>query len=236
MGIVVFTDKFLEGVPGNMWDFTASYDLFVFLIRPEVPPPWSAEKWRGIVSEMELLADPQLLKAAGIRSLQHEIEPYRNVSFGALNWNEKSHTKWTHTAETRTVFVHAELWAPRWTICEREDQPPQIFMAMAAKRLHGPIGSCAALIVAFDRRGRWPRLDAFSARLAGLLDSSYAGHCVRPWGLTSGSIGYTDGIQDLMSTGLLTHGLRDVSTLDQRILRGTWKPIGHERGTDSVSG
>jgi len=236
MGIVVFTDKFLEGVPGNMWDFTASYDLFVFLIRPEVPPPWSAEKWRGIVSEMELLADPQLLKAAGIRSLQHEIEPYRNVSFGALNWNEKSHTKWTHTAETRTVFVHAELWAPRWTICEREDQPPQIFMAMAAKRLHGPIGSCAALIVAFDRRGRWPRLDAFSARLACLLDSSYAGHCVRPWGLTSGSIGYTDGIQDLMSTGLLTHGLRDVSTLDQRILRGTWKPIGHERGTDSVSG
>ena len=110
-----------------------SYDVYVILGHPDSTPIWTDSAW----VEAARVLDPLVAAAwdrAAVRSTQLRASAgspnQRAISFGRLGWNQKSHGKWVQgpgaIAESRE-FLDVEVWAPTWTICESERQPPDLF-------------------------------------------------------------------------------------------------------------
>lgn len=122
--------------------FSRDYEVFLLLAAPDAPPLWNAAQWTPFAASLDGLM-AQARGKAGVRS--HQYNPKgKPISFGRLGWDEKSHAKWTHTAATTQArFMTVEAWAPTWTLCEKDDQAPDVFLALANESLLGrPASPC----------------------------------------------------------------------------------------------
>jgi len=62
--------------------------------------------------------------------------------------------------------------------------------------------------------------------IATVLQAVVRGHCVRPWGRSTGSgSSYTDAINDLAIVGLFNPGPRHIEPASLSMLKGTWAPF-----------
>jgi hypothetical protein len=52
------------------------------------------------------------------------------IKLGKLRWDSTSHSKWTIMDNTDSYFQSFELWAPIWTVCEKRDFPPEIYISI----------------------------------------------------------------------------------------------------------
>src|SRR3954463_10229562 len=111
------------------------FDVYLVLGDPRRPPAWSSPVWSRIAAHL----DPLVAAARGpaaVRSCQLRrgagTPNQSGISFGRIGWNEKGHRKWTHgPADGDAIeFVDAEVWAPSWTACQREDRAPDVFLRM----------------------------------------------------------------------------------------------------------
>jgi len=59
---------------------------------------------------------------------------HSEIKLGRLKWNDKSHDKWTIENENEEYFQSFELWSPTWTICEKRQVPPEIFISISNER------------------------------------------------------------------------------------------------------
>src|SRR5262249_3356812 len=123
------------------------YDVYVLLGDPAAIPPWTRLIWTDVAKALDPLMQVARDRPA-VRSSQLGPGPgspnQRSISFGRIGWNEQGHKKWTHSEDGQLAsgepahFLTCEVWAPSWTVCQRELRAPDVYFAM---RNEGGLGS-----------------------------------------------------------------------------------------------
>lgn len=121
------------------------YDFYlIFGQNEESRYPWIRSNWD---KDFEPFIDLLLKKSVnrnktGIRATTYKVEKrftkndnkefnyLSEIKSGRLKWDAKSHDKWTLSNSNDTYFQDFELWTPGWTICEKKDSPPDIFISI----------------------------------------------------------------------------------------------------------
>lgn len=132
----------------SSWD-NRQYDFFlIFGQNDENKSPWIKKNWK---SDFEpyfdlLIKKNKNIKNTGIRATKSKPEKriskkenkefiyYSDIKLGRLKWDEKSHKKWTISNNTENYFLDFELWSPIWTICEKRQSPPEIYISICNER------------------------------------------------------------------------------------------------------
>ena len=208
--------------------FSREYEVFLLLAAPDAAPLWQAAQWTPFAASLDGLI-AQARGKAGVRS--HQYNPKgKPIAFGRLGWDAKSHAKWTHTAATTQArFMSLEAWAPTWTLCEKDDQAPDVFLALANESLLGRAGKplqfgqrlvCAiATDMGADASAT---LQAALAQLAVQQDAVVFAHTRRQWGSASPYGGFTGAIQDMLIGGLFQPDTPHARPLDAATFREPW--------------
>ncbi|MDO8051269.1 hypothetical protein O3301_22630 [Janthinobacterium sp. SUN211] len=209
--------------------FSRDYEVFLLLAAPAAAPLWDAAQWMPFAASLDgLMAQASARGKPGVRS--HQYNPKgKPISFGRLGWDDKSHAKWTHTPETRDArFMSLEAWAPTWTICEKDGQAPDVFLALANESLLGradkplQFGQRLVCAIATDLGPEAAALRHSLAQLAAQQDAVVFAHTQRQWGSASPYGGFTDAIQDMLIGGLFRQDDPHVQPLDDATFREKW--------------
>ena len=213
--------------------FSREYEVFLLLAAPDAAPLWQAVQWTPFAASLDGLI-AQARGKAGVRS--HQYNPKgKPIAFGRLGWDATSHAKWTHTPQTTEArFMSLEAWAPTWTVCEKDDQAPDVFLALANESLLGRAGKplqfgqrlvCAiATDMGADASAT---LQAALAQLAVQQDAVVFAHTRRQWGSASPYGGFTGAIQDMLIGGLFQPDDPHARPLDAATFREPWTRIGN---------
>ncbi|MFC4476374.1 hypothetical protein [Flavobacterium chungangensis] len=148
-----FKDKFL-----NLYDnFTNAdsswenreYDFYLIFGQVDYEKsPWIKTNWKSNFEPYFdlLVKQSEFLKETGVRATKCKLEKrvskkdnkefvyHSDLKLGRLKWNEKSHEKWTMSDNTENYFLDFELWSPIWTICEKRQCPPEIYISISNQR------------------------------------------------------------------------------------------------------
>lgn len=213
--------------------FSRDYEVFLLLAAPDAPPLWGAAQWTPFAASLDgLMAQAGARGKAAVRS--HQYNPKgKSIPFGRLGWNAKSHAKWTHTpATTQARFMSLEAWAPTWTVCEKDDQAPDVFLALANESLLGRAGKslqfgqrlvCA---IATDMGSAAAATSRQSLmQLAAQQEAVVFAHTQRQWGRAAYG-GFTGAIQDMLIGGLFQPDDPHARPLDAATFREAWTHIG----------
>lgn len=208
--------------------FSRDYEVFLLLAAPDAIPLWDAAQWLPFAASLDGLVAQARGKAA-VRS--HQYNPKgKPIAFGRLSWDATSHAKWTHTAATTQArFMSLEAWAPTWTTCEKDDQAPDVFLALANESLLGlagkslQFGQRLVCAIATDMGAdAAATLQAALAQLAVQQDAVVFAHTRRQWGRASPYGGFTDAIQDMLIGGLFRQDDPHAHPLDDATFREKW--------------
>lgn len=208
--------------------FSRDYEVFLLLAAPDAAPLWQAAQWTPFAAALDGLI-AQARGKAGVRS--HQYNPKgKSIAFGRLGWNATSHAKWTHTAETTEArFMSLEAWAPTWTVCEKDDQAPDVFLALANESLLGLAGKplqFSQRLVCAIATDMGPQaaatLQAALAQLAARQDAVVFARTHRQWGRASAYGGFTAAIQDMLIGGLFRQDDPHARPLDDGAFQDAW--------------
>ena len=219
---------------------TADYETYVVLGDPEASLLWGWKVWQRFLPAIDPLIQAARGKPA-VRTTQYLPNQAGEVKFGRLGWKESDHQKWSHGSPTNKAaskswsFLSFEMWAPTWTICQRENLAPDVFLAIANESLSGgyrqellfnPIVVFAVVSKLVEQHPS--EVSAVVLALQGLLSAKLAGYQRRPWGKAFGSAGFTNSIQDLVVSGLFRPGPRHKGEIGFHLFADKWKPISPE--------
>ena len=211
--------------------FSRDYEVFLLLAAPDAAPLWNAAQWTPFAASLDGLV-AQARGKVGVRS--HQYNPKgKSIAFGRLGWNATSHAKWTHTAETTEArFMSLEAWAPTWTVCEKDDQAPDVFLALANESLLGLAGKrlqFSQRLVCAIAADMGPQaaatLQAALAQLAARQDAVVFARTHRQWGRASAYGGFTAAIQDMLIGGLFRQDDPHARPLDDATFREAWERL-----------
>jgi len=122
------------------------YDFYlIFGQTDENKSPWIADNWnKDFQPYFDLLIkQTAYLKETGIKVTKYQPEKriskkdskefiyHSEIKLGRLKWDEKSHDKWTIPNNTDYYFQGFELWSPIWTVCEKRQTPPDIYITIS---------------------------------------------------------------------------------------------------------
>jgi hypothetical protein len=122
---------------------TNSYISIVIVGKSEANLAWPWRTWSVIIPWLDPILSATR-EGVGVRSVQGVRVTHKDVRFGQLGWDTKSHKKWSHLSEVNKeesgnwVFCFTEIWAPRWTVCARERRDPLVFMNVTNPFLLAP--------------------------------------------------------------------------------------------------
>ena len=208
--------------------FSREYEVFLLLAAPASPGLWQQEQWTPFADAVNGIVAQARGKGA-VRS--HQYNPAgKLIAFGRMGWDARGHAKWTHTqATTDARFMSLEAWAPTWTLCEKDDQAPDVFLALANESLLGRAGKplqfgqrlvCAiATDIGPDAAAT---LRQALAQLAAQQDAVVFAHTRRQWGRASPYGGFTGAIQDMLIGGLFQQDDPHARPLDDATFREPW--------------
>ncbi|CAN5549845.1 hypothetical protein BH10PSE5_BH10PSE5_02700 [soil metagenome] len=212
------------------------YDVYVVL-GGEAPPPWQASVWDRVSGALAHLVHLSRGVAA-VRTDQLGGMPpkMKPISFGRIGFDAKGAEKWTHSfpgqlnSGSPALFLGAELWAPPWTVCEKEQLAPDVYFGMSNERWHhndafsGQFNSVLLLAVAKDLQ--CTAVAEVAVEIGHLVGARLIAHEQRPWGRRLGLGGsYTNAINDLTVTGLFAPGPRHDRPADIAMLQGEWELV-----------
>lgn len=216
------------------------YDVYVVLGGPSAPLPWVQSAWGDISAALDPLMQAARDRPA-VRSVQLGPKPgspnQRSISFGRIGWNDQGARKWCHSENGQLVsgggayFQASSVWAPSWTVCERENLAPDVFFSIDNPSPFSPkagdaikFSSTCILAVASDLEpncGEPARQS--SVAISTTLQAVARGHCARPWGRSiGGSASFSDAINDLGILGLFKPGPVHVEQPSLAMFRGSW--------------
>jgi len=206
----------------------SNYDVFLILGDPALDALWVTPQWLRVAA----ILDPLVKSSRGPAALRsHQIQNQQAVRFGRMGWDEKSHRKWTHsTSSTETTFVSMELWSPSWTLCERQNSPPDFFSMLvneSAVRGNGQLTFNPSIVCAWrcpSTEGHLPNAHSAMLEVARTCQSKLAAWCHRPWGYAAGS-GYTDAIQEMPLLGTFRLGDPHARTISLETLERNWAAL-----------
>src|SRR5690242_13011902 len=158
------------------------FDLYVVLGNPSCELPWIESQWQKIAEALDPLVQAARDRAA-VRSLQ--LRPgsgspnRRAIAFGRIGWNPEGHKKWVHRQTSvpdtsdAPSFVSAEVWAPSWTICEKEGRAPDLYFGIKNEQSKPgealPFNSICLFAVAHDQGARILELGRMASERVGQL-------------------------------------------------------------------
>jgi hypothetical protein len=167
---------------------------------------------------------------AAVRSTQWEGE--KKVAFGRLGLDERSNEKWTYgspkssisAGQPPRIFQSAEVWAPNWNICTREQRPPDVLVTLE-RPFSSDFGFDQVMLVAIgaDLASGETVLDAMMDELWQKHTACLVGRIVRPWAEevpAGGGEGFTNSVQDFASIGLYYPDMKWPIDLEQTSWRG----------------
>jgi len=111
----------------------ADYISFVVIGKSENHQAWRWDTWSMMVPVLDPIVTATGAKVA-VRSVQGADDDRKDVRFGRLGWDARSHQKWSHGsfvtqgASPKWKFCFTEIWAPSYTVCEREGKDPILFV------------------------------------------------------------------------------------------------------------
>jgi hypothetical protein len=213
------------------------FDTYVALGSPDRPDLWSWPTWSVLAEVLAPLADARRGTAA-VRTTQFEQDRKRQVRFGRIGWNRAGHEKWVHRSPKNGSvsgewhFLDAEIWAPAWSRCERDGQAPDLFVGIRNERFWPQAGErlqfnqVLLLAAATDIGEAFVQhaqraVDAVSAEIGAVL----CVHQRRTWAKALAGGGFTDSIQDLLSTGLFRVGSPHSRPVDPTTFVETWTRV-----------
>jgi hypothetical protein len=98
--------------------------------------PWLENEWFNNFEPLfdKIIEISSYKKDTGLRVLEMAKENetdkyYKEYKMGKLNWDQKSHEQWTLKTEDKRCFMHFESWTPRWTICDKINKAPDIYLS-----------------------------------------------------------------------------------------------------------
>ncbi len=125
------------------------YDFYlIFGQNEEGVAPWVKTNWEKEFEPYFDLLIKQTVnsKETGIKVIKYKPEKriakkdnkdfiyHSEIKSGRLRWDSKSHEKWTIPNNTDNYFLNFELWTPIWTVCEKRNSPPDIFISISNER------------------------------------------------------------------------------------------------------
>lgn len=202
------------------------YHLWFFLPRAEEQPIWNHNKWLSITEPFNQIIT-SCRGNTSVRSQQLEANRKNQVKFGRIGWNEKSHQKWCHHDADDKIFIDTQVWAPPSGQCEKENTPPDFFMAMN-NRAHSNDTELTfgSVIILALRAEAFRKEQSLAATICNVTRPILWGYCQRPWGIRLKNSGaYTNSIQDMAVTGLLKTGSWQGKALDRGCLLDHWEEV-----------
>jgi hypothetical protein len=215
------------------------FDVYVILWSAAIRPPWVQATWAAIAQALDPLMEAAR-ESPAIRSTQ--LRPgegaanKRAISFGRIAWDRRAFAKWTHREDGTLAsgepaqFLTCEVWAPSWTVCQRELQAPDVYFAMSNEPRPTGAGtgggaeafnSSCLLAVATDPP---EAMSGSAARVADalalLLQAPLRAHTTRRWGATRSPP--MNAINDLIAAGLFKPGPRHELPVGVAMLNGSW--------------
>lgn len=215
-----FVDLYENVTNANLSWENRQYDLYlIFGQTDESKSPWITTNWK---SDFEpffnlLIKQKENSKETGIRVVKYKPEKriskynkeftyHSDVKLGRLKWDEKSHEKWTIAKNIENYFLNFELWAPIWTVCEKKQLPPDIYITISNERdfdnkLDIKFGYFIVIAIAKDLK-----IDSkpILKNLSEVINSKVTILKTRKWGKPekSGNWTFVNGIQDTFSNGI----------------------------------
>jgi hypothetical protein len=122
------------------------YDFYlIFGQTDESKSPWITKNWKSDFEPFlnTLLNGSEFSKETALRVTKYKSEiriskkekkefVYNtDIKLGRLRWDIKSHDKWTMPNNTDYYFQDFELWTPIWTVCEKKQISPDIFITIS---------------------------------------------------------------------------------------------------------
>lgn len=189
------------------------YQTFFLFGKVPHEPLWQWARW----TEVAALLDPLITSSRGkasIRTTQyHKTQPGK-LPFGRIGWNSAGQMKWTHESPVTAgksnewEFFDAEVWAPSWTICERENLAPDFYIDILnlEQPREFPTPGCLTIIAIREELAATlpAQIDTAIIELIGLSKPEICGYTRRSWRSTGGARGYRPYIQDLFPHDLIT--------------------------------
>lgn len=126
-----------------------TYDFYLlFGDENESQSPWLKSNWNSNFKPYfeAILNQVRNNNETGIRVNKYKTEKrvsqkeneefiyHSKIKLGRLKWNGESHDKWTIENENEEYFQSFELWSPIWTVCEKRQVPPEIFISISNER------------------------------------------------------------------------------------------------------
>ncbi|MBC8988034.1 hypothetical protein H9X96_19950 [Pedobacter sp. N36a] len=144
-----FCDIFANATnASSSWE-NRPYDFYlIFGQSDENESPWITANWKSDFQPYFdlLIKQTESVRETGIRVVKYKSENriskkdnqefiyHSDIKLGRLKWDEKSHGKWTIPDNMESHFLNFELWNPIWTICDKRQLPPDIYITISNER------------------------------------------------------------------------------------------------------
>lgn len=204
------------------------YISIVIVGKSQTQLAWHWETWSKILPWLNPIIAATNEKT-GVRSVQGVGEKQRDVRFGQLGWDARSHQRWTHLSPANKHeslgwdYANTEIWAPRWTVCLRENRDPVVFMAIENPHIvtspkpdqFNQFVQISMEMIFFDKIHL--AIDQAVWNIAQLLESSMIIYRTSPWALRG------DSVQSALNNQLHYLGMYEDLVLDLSKTRGGWQ-------------
>jgi hypothetical protein len=125
----------------NPWHKFEYHFYLVFGEKISGKEPWLEGEWINNFEPLfnKIIEISSYKNDTGLRVLEYKKEQetdkyYKEYKLGRLKWDRKSHEKWTLKNNDKRIFHHYQSWTPLWTICEKNDRPPDVYIAFSDER------------------------------------------------------------------------------------------------------
>lgn len=225
-----------------------TYDFYlIFGSDDESKSPWIKTNWKSNFEPYFdlLIKHNEFIKDTGIRVTKYKPEKriskkenkefiyYSDIKLGRLKWDEKSHEKWTITNNTENHFLDFELWSPMWTICEKRDFPPEIYISISNQRdfeNKRDITFGYFIVVAVAKSLKFDSKTILK-KLSERINSKATILKTRRWGKPekAGNWTFVNGIQDTFSTKIYKDKDLHSVDFDELEFEPTWEIIHRDK-------
>lgn len=175
------------------------YDVWILLCKSKSNKIHDWEVWGNAFQELDLCLQNHS-ETMTIRTFQSTHGTSKWLTFGRMIWSKKNNIKWTSKYKTgenkkeKLQFFGTEFWAPSWTICDKDNLSPTIFMKIDTSE-NGVLKAFfnESLLIATKKNNGIISQETID-KIGEKLNLEYIIKGVRSWGRKSSDISWTDAL------------------------------------------